>query len=404
MSQIETDIPSREPIWANNSQAQTTDAGASYYDTGFGDDDAPASSHVNWLLNQQCEYLDSLQRRFAGVTAINSLRIAQQGTFFDHGSLLKSTLVYDERSRYWYFTSGGTAGAGGVLDDVYFDSSPDGATWSYPGTPIDSAIAANYQVTRGVSNGVFCVVGCDAKAYVSTDRTATNLNLTGNSFASIAGVRDMLFVDDFNGTDPVFLAFGVNGTTGYIEKSTDGVTWTVVHSRASFKCLNVAVGGDASLAGRIIVTSESDDDLMYSDDSGATWSNSDDVLSSANYIRHIQWAPSLRRWLVIDSADNLWYSNSTLGTSYTDSGVNASHLFITDTFALYESTLSSVYEILQVSSGFVVSEPTNISSALLPHSSCNMSIFRGSRGTCFYPGENGDSMQLTGTSHNLVNL
>lgn len=389
-------LPTREPGWATDGAAIVTDPGTSKQDTGFVTGEAPAADHVNWLLNQQGAWLETLAASNAGMIAAKRMRQTDSDPFNDGGGTLwQSYTVYDDLGDHWYHSY--IEGTGG---DYYAYDSADGQTWT-AGKLVDTVVGASRSCARVVTNGTLCATAADATFYLSTDLTAANLASKG-TFNSITLVRDV----GYSTQSSKWLATGWNSTNGYIESSTDGITWAVEYSGGASwygESMEIARTGvlTSSSGERIICTNSNDDDISYSDDGGLTWTP-DTATTSAEYLRAVQWCPSFNRWIGIrdDGASDffLYVSTTTGGLAYTTDAVPMSAIAVTDTAVfVFPDGAATMQEVtfadgVGISYGPVITLGSDMRPLLADEggSGSVRTLIRGNRGSFGYPRIDGD--------------
>jgi hypothetical protein len=224
---------------------------------GFTRGEAISAYRLNWILREQGKAIKCLGMAMAG-SAFHANR-EYIGTTPFGTNIGQIYLVYDKFADKFYCTVGDSS----TSDCVVYDSD-DAETWS-AGVTIDSSLGATARTSQVCSNGTIICVAADNKAYVSTDLTVANINLTGNAFSSITQCRGM----GYSGDDNLFVAIGTNGTDGFVETSSNGTTWTLRATFATLDPTGIAVANGAG-TGRGIITF-SDSFNTYWSDNMTSW-------------------------------------------------------------------------------------------------------------------------------------
>lgn len=378
------DLPPREPGWATDSSAVVTDPGTSKQSTGWISGEAPAADHYNWLMRNQARWLEYLADGSALNIAAKRMRETDSNPFSATADIDRGFITYDRESTYWYASLVET-----IAGNHYAYDSADGQTWS-TGKLVDTSLVQGGAGTRCVTNGTKVAVAADNTFYLSSDLTVANLS-SSSTFNNITRVFDLVW-------SPVssrWIATGWNGTSGYIESSTNGTTWTTeVSAGAAWygRCFAQAWDHPTSASGeRIIATNSNDDDIYYSDDGGLTWSSDSSTGPGTDFLDWIYWSSSHQVWFGIEfdavNNDKLWCSTDSSGLTFADTGLRAPHFFVTDSAAFYVDENDVMREIYYaLGSAIMVSDGVQMAANSIPeaYTTPNM-MYLGSRGAFGFP-------------------
>lgn len=199
--------------------------------------------------------------------------------------------------------------------------SDDGITWSSLETVDASATYA--ACSQPASDGTYFAVGCDNTFYRSTDLTVANTVAYG-TFANIVKCTGLVYSTN----DNLWIACGTNGsTTGYIESSSNGLTWTLrrtlVATHTPFCIDHDPVGGYY-----IVGCGTSVNDTYYSTN-GTSWTQ-DTSNNPTNGLTNVMWYRKNNCFLGTDSTGNLYASTDNTGTAWFDTGLTGGYIMMVD--------------------------------------------------------------------------
>lgn len=371
--------------WAEGGTAN--DPGTTQQADGYVQTDVPAYDALNWMLREQGRYLKAIVTGAAGQVFHANQRVVSDSPFDTDVAEMK--LTYDPQAKWWYCAVSQAIGNDAI---VYDSETGEAGTWS-AGNTIDAALAVDENLTEVVSNGTICCVGADGNAFVSSDNTVANLG-SANAFASIVYVRAMAY----SPADALFVAVGVNGTTGHVETSPDGVTWTNRVTDAGFTCSGVAITSDGY--GCVVADDTTATYYMNSGDSTTWYLDGSNLPSTASHAVHFcealtSAAPTYPGTFFANSATSQHFSSHGYPITWGASGFNYLHSIITPEFMYLQNNSSGAaleitYSYGGTSAAFMISHvelPTRVSDSFKPSLS-------GATGTAIWRGGGGKAMYI----------
>lgn len=237
----------------------------------------------------------------------------------------------------------------GEPGDVLAYDSDDGITWSAAKTVTTTTYP---RCSAPASDGTYLGIGVDNTFYRSTDLTAANLTSQG-TFANIVECNGLVY----SSNDSLWIAIGTNGTTtGYIESSSNGTTWTLRHTLASLHepmCIDHDPVGGYYCVG----CGTTSNDTYYSTN-GTSWTQ-DTTNNPTNGLVNVWWYRKNNCFLGVDSSANLYASTSNTGLAWNDTGLAGGYVLMTDDdFCLVASVATdSSFSALGATSQTVGSDP-----------------------------------------------
>lgn len=208
-------------------------------------------------------------------------------------------------------------------NDVNAYDSDDGITWSAK-KEVDPSTTIG-DVSQPASDGTHFAIGADTTFYRSTDLTVANTVAFG-TFANITGGCTGLIYDD---TNSLWVACGDNGTTGYIETSPTGATWTLRRTLAATH-LPKAMDWDP-VSGRAIVVCGSTTTNTYYSTNKTSWTQ-DTTGNPTNGMTNVWWSKEHDCFFGVDSSGNLYASINNAGGTWFDTGLTGQHVYRCDDF------------------------------------------------------------------------
>lgn len=199
--------------------------------------------------------------------------------------------------------------------------SDDGITWSSLKTVDASAIYG--ACSQPASDGTYFAVGCDNTFYRSTNLLVTNTVAYG-TFANIVKCTGLVYSTN----DSLWIACGTNGsTTGYIESSPNGTTWTLRRTMVATHTPS-SIDHDPVGGYYIVGCGASINDTYYSTN-GTSWTQ-DTTNNPASGLTNVMWYRRNDCFLGTDTAGNLYASTDNTGTAWFDTGLTGGYIMMAD--------------------------------------------------------------------------
>jgi hypothetical protein len=274
----------------------------------FFTDDTGVDQNISW-------WMKNLSSITGGFAVCNN---AEQKTSPFAATILGSLSVeYNELADKFYCTYIKTAAGG----DCNAYDSDDGITWSSVKT-VDASPAFPV-CSQPASDGTYFAVGQDGTFNRSTDLTVANTVAYG-TFANITKCTGLVYSTN----DSLWIACGSNGTTtGYIESSPTGLTWTLrrtlVATHVPFSMDHDPVGGWYNVG---CGTSTAN---TYYSTNGTSWTQ-DSSNNPTNGLVSVMWYRKNDCFLGTDSVGNLYASTGNSGLTWFDTGLTGGYILRTD--------------------------------------------------------------------------
>lgn len=212
-----------------------------------------------------------------------------------------------------------------TADDILAYDSADGIIWSASKT-VKSAVTYN-SCSQPASDGTYFGIGVDGSFYRSTDLTVAN-TVSYGTFANIVKCTGLVYSTN----DSLWIACGTNGTTtGYIESSPNGLTWTL---RRTLVATHVPFSIDHDpVGGYYIVGCGTSTSNTYYSTNGTSWVQ-DSSSNPLNGLVNVWWYKKNDCFLGTDSVGNLYASTTSTGSTWFDIGLTGGYVMMTDDFCL----------------------------------------------------------------------
>ena len=290
----------------------------------FVTDDDGRNQNVSWWMNNLASHMAHY-----GIW----LNLEQTASPFADTISGDLSIEYNDNADKFYCTYVDAA------NDVNAYDSDDGITWSAK-KEVDPSTTIG-DVSQPASDGTHFAIGADNTFYRSTDLTVAN-TVSYGTFANITGGCTGLIYDD---TLSLWVACGDNGTTGYIETSPTGSTWTLRRTLVATH-LPKAMDWDP-VGGRAVVVCGSTTLNTYWSDNKTTWTR-DTTNNPTIGLTNIWWSKQHDCFLAADGNSNMWFStNSSGGTWFVVSGIDAAHVWRSDDFMCFTAggATATIYQL-----------------------------------------------------------
>ena len=293
-----TPLASKGQVWAKNEAPNEL----------FFTDDTGVDQNISW-------WMKNLASITGGFSVCNN---AEQKTS-PFATLISGYLSceYNELADKFYCTyvTSGEPGACNAYD------SDDGITWSSLKTVDASATYA--ACSQPASDGTYFGIGCDNTFYRSTNLLVTN-TVSYGTFANIVKCTGLVYSTN----DNLWIACGTNGTTtGYIESSPNGLTWTLRRTLTATQ-LPFCIDHDP-VGGYYIVGCGTTTNLTYFSTNGTTWTQDVSNLPT-NGLVNVWWYRKGNIFLGTDSVGNLYASRTSSGLEWFDTTLTSGYIMMAD--------------------------------------------------------------------------
>ena len=281
--------------WATDSNAELADPGASLKADGYVIGDAPASSHMNYLLNAGLGWSSFLAKVLQHNVAWGNFSYetghTNISTPWGTNSNVHHTKFIDGR---WYSLRVRNA----TLETDVFDSE-DGETWN-ASLDITGVSATSDDVSSIHVGGGRLAFASENRLLYSTDATVENLlPAVVTPWDQCITAREMCY-------SPVtgyWFVAGTDGANGRIDRATtiDG-TWTNEDTRAGSEYKSIA----CSPSGTLFATTDNYLVNRKSVDGGLTWT-AGPASPTTNHISKVKWVDSLGCFLMRAQGSEIFY-------------------------------------------------------------------------------------------------
>jgi hypothetical protein len=316
--------------WATDSNAEIADPGASLKADGYVIGDAPASSHMNYLLHAGLGWSSFLAKVLQHNVAWGnfSYETGHGGVQHPFGTASNVHHVKFIDGR-WYALRVRT---GGGLETDVFDSE-DGETWNYS-TNVTGTSATSNDVSSIYVGGGRLAFASENRLVYSTDTTVDNLlPAVVTPWDECITAREMCY-------SPVtgyWFVAGTDGVDGKIDRATsiDGV-WVTEDTTAGDEFRSIA----CSPSGTLFATTDNDVTNRKSVDGGFTWTAGPSSLS-VNFIAKVKWVDSLDCFLMRTSAGEIFYMLDDGNFTIVDTNLSSGTVREFPNFVLLNNTSSN---------------------------------------------------------------
>ena len=242
---------------------------------------------------------------------------------FGASALTATHMTYDPLADMWYFATYRSGNA-----ELY--SSPTGldGTWS---VAVVRTCTADHLMTPLRSNGTYVGIALDDGFHLSTSNSISDIPVSPTStFNNIDEVTDLVY-DAVSGQ---WFAVGEDTGTGFgwIEKSSDGTTWTnAIGGGVSNRIVSISI----TPAGGGCVTTDLSTENYYASDADGTWSST--ITDPAAYLIQTAWSATLELFIATTVSEDLYFSET--GQHWENTGLDVYAMFVTPELTLaYEKS------------------------------------------------------------------
>lgn len=299
--------PEGIPQW-DTGDNNSTDPGTAKKAAGWALNEVPSSAHMNWLHQQQGEWIEFLSK-------VCAPEIFRRNSTYTSNQMFTTPALPEHYHIIYNDTLGKyLATARNSLGDGYAYDSADGITWGNEFTAIASP------VSRVASDGVVIVCFMHESAlYTSSTGSTAGLTFRGALPAGLRTGWDVVY----DATNGYYIATGaefvctLNNSTANVHTPAD---WVTTRNWAAESVEGIAVSPTGVAVITFIGTGSA-----TSTDGGQTWS----AKAGANNFGAPIYSPASDCFFAYDRTANLLYFKpNSAGTTWTDTGLNIVGLIV----------------------------------------------------------------------------